>query len=619
MDVPASNPPSCLPSETDADRAPPRGSTARRTSRPAWLLRSILLAGGATLSAAGLALAQVPAGVPRPPPSAAGIIERTAPAAAPALSPRTQPPPPEARRGPGEGQQVAVGTAVVQGNTVLPDTEIRRLMAPIEDSSVTLARIEETRLEVLGAYRRAGYPFVSVAAALVPQPDGRNEARFTVTEGYVAEVRLDGDIGPAGTQALRFLERLRDRRPISTAAVERALLLVSDIPGVRVRGVLQPIQGEPGALRLIAQLSRSAVSGYFNLDNRGYRYTGPWQGLLVAGLNSFTEFGERTEVSVFGTEQGSQWFTQASFETFIGGSGLRLRLYAGTGNTLPTGQLREIGYEGLTEVAGAVLTYPIIRTRPGNLWAVAQFDALNSTINTGAGLQGGRSLVGRDRIRAARGGFDMQALDSFVPFTAPATNQALVRIHQGVGVFGGTRADDPTPTRLESEFDFTKYTAEYQRVQPLFSPFDGAMVNIQAFVSGQWSGNVLPPAEKYYLGGSRLGRGYYSGQVTGDWGYGYAVELQLDLAYEIPAEPALGNNRGTTQFYVFRDMGWAYQNADVDVDRRLSSWGGGLRTVIAETVQFDLELARRLTTRPEGEAVEPLRATQLIFRTLVRF
>jgi hemolysin activation/secretion protein len=130
---------------------------------------------------------------------------------------------------------------------------------------------------------------------------------------------------------------------------------------------------------------------------------------------------------------------------------------------------------------------------------------------------------------------------------------------------------------------------------------------------------VLPNAEKYYLGGNRLGRGFYSGQVTGDYGYGYAVELQLDLGYEIPAQPALGNNRGSTQFYVFRDLGWAYQNVDTEFDRRLSSWGGGLRTVIADTVQFDLELARRITTRPEGEFVDPLRATQLYFRTLVRF
>jgi hemolysin activation/secretion protein len=571
------------------------------------------------LLAPALALAQVPPGVPRPPPPPADLIDRVGPTTAPALSPRTQPPPPEAQRGPGEAREVAVSTAVVQGNTALDITAFRAVLAPIEGRTVTLARIEETRLAVLGLYRRVGYPFVSVAAALAPGPDGRAEVRFAITEGYVAEVRLDGDIGPAGTQVLRFLERVKQARPVSTAAVERALLLASDVPGVTVRGVLQPIQGEPGALRLVAQLSRSPVSGYFSADNRAYRLTGPWQALLVAGLNSFTEYGERTEVSLFGAEQASQWFTQASVETFIGGSGLRVRVYAGMGNTMPTGQLAEIGYEAENRLAGIVATYPIIRSRPANLYAVAQFDIFDSDVFTGVGTSSGRNVAGRDRVRTARGGFDGQALDTLLRFLPPASNQASLRIHQGLPVWDATPDNDPDATRIGSQFDFTKFTGDYQRVQPIWSPFDGAMFNIQAYVSGQWSTNILPNAEKYYLGGSRLGRGFYSGQVTGDWGYGYAIELQLDIAYDIPAQPALGNNRGSTQFYIFRDMGWAYQNLDTDADRRLSSWGGGVRTVIADTVQFDLEVARRITTRPDGEFADALRATQLYFRTLIRF
>lgn len=583
---------------------------------PNWAQLLVLVI---TLLAPAWALAQAPREIPRPPPAPADLFDRVGPSAAPDLSPRVQPPPPEAQRGPGETREVAVSTAVVQGNTALDIMAFRAVLAPIEGRTVTLARIEETRLAVLGLYRRAGYPFVSVAAALVPGPDGRAEVRFAITEGYVAEVRLEGNIGPAGTQVLRFLERVKAARPVSTAAVERALLLASDVPGVTVRGVLQPIQGEPGALRLVAQLSRSAVSGFFTFDNRAYQLTGPWQAVLIAGLNSFTEYGERTEVSLFGAEQASQWFTQASVETFIGGSGLRVRVYAGMGNTLPTGQLAEIGYEAENRLAGIVATYPIIRSRPANLYAIAQFDIFDSDIFTGVGTSSGRNVAGRDRIRTARGGFDGQALDTLLPFLPPATNQGNVRVHQGLAVWDATAANDPEATRIGSEFDFTKYTGDYQRVQPIWSPFEGAMFNFQAYVTGQWSSNILPNAEKYYLGGSRLGRGFYSGQVTGDWGYGYALELQLDIAYEIPAQPALGNNRGWSQFYVFRDVGWAYQNLVTDADRRLSSWGGGVRTVIADTVQFDLELARRITTQPDGQFSEPLRATQLYFRTLIRF
>ena len=43
----------------------------------------------------------------------AALFDRIGPSTAPDLSPRVQPPPPEAQRGPGESREVAVSTALV--------------------------------------------------------------------------------------------------------------------------------------------------------------------------------------------------------------------------------------------------------------------------------------------------------------------------------------------------------------------------------------------------------------------------------------------------------------------------------------------------------------------------
>ena len=80
-----------------------------------------------------------------------------------------------------------------------------------------------------------------------------------------------------------------------------------------------------------------------------------------------------------------------------------------------------------------------------------------------------RSLAGRDHIRTARGGFDAQALDTVIGFLPPATNQGAVRVHQGIIDWDATANGDPRATRIGSEFDFTKYTGEYQRIQPIWS------------------------------------------------------------------------------------------------------------------------------------------------------
>ena len=543
-------------------------------------------------------------------------VDRLAPRPAPNLSPSATTPPPVAATGPNAGAEVRVAKVALRGNLALGDAELAAALGGLAGRQVPLSRIEDARLAVLRAYRSADYPFTAVNAGLAPAEAGV-EVTFAITEGFVAEVKLEGDIGAAGTQVLRFLDRLVGAKPVSGAMIERALLLASDIPGVTVRGTLRPLTTEPGALHLVAQVEHKTVSGYLNVDNRAYRYVGPWQGLLTFGVNSLTEFGERSELSFFGTPTGAQWFVQGSEEFFLGGSGLRMRLYAGTGVTRPFGKVGANGYQGEAQVGGVSLSYPIFRSRPFNLTAVTALDLFDSTVTTGFGEN--RTRASLDKIRILRGGMDFQLLDSWVPLLPSATMVGNFRIHNGLNGLGATATNSVTAARSGSNFGFTKATAEIQRTQPLFSPFEQGMVNVQGLFAGQWTDDVLPSAEKFYLGGSRLGRGFYNGQISGDRAWGAAVELQLDTAFELPTEPVIGNGRYTAQWYAFRDVGRTFENLRTDVGRRLSSYGGGVRLVVSDTVQFDAEVAQRVTRRPDGAAADALRETAAIFRTLVRY
>jgi hemolysin activation/secretion protein len=550
------------------------------------------------------------------PPAVLNPVERLAPRPAPSLSPAATTPPPVATTGPNAGALVRVTQVGLRGNLALTDAQLADALAGLAGRQVPLSRLEDVRLAILRAYRSADYPFTAVNAGLTPA-EGGVEVTFAVTEGFVAEVKLEGDIGAAGTQVLRFLERLVGVKPVSGARIERALLLSTDVPGVIVRGTLRPLTTEPGALQLVAQVEHKLVSGYLNVDNRAYRYVGPWQGLLTVGVNSLTELGERSELSFFGTPTGAQWFTQGSEEFFLGGSGLRMRVYAGTGITRPFGKVGANGYQGQAEVAGSSLSYPLFRSRPFNLTAVTALDLFNSTVTTGFGDN--RTRASLDKIRTLRGGMDFQLLDSWAPLLPAATSQGNFRIHNGLNGLGATATNSVLAARAGSNYGFTKATAEIQRTQPLFSPFEQGMVNLQGLFSGQWTDDVLPSAEKFYLGGSRLGRGFYNGQISGDRAWGTAVELQLDTAFELPTEPVVGNGRYTAQWYAFRDLGRTFENLRTDPARRLSSYGGGVRLVVSDTVQFDAEVAQRITRRPDGAAADPLRETGALFRMLVRY
>jgi hemolysin activation/secretion protein len=561
----------------------------------------------------GPAMAQAP-----PPPLSPAQIEQLAPAAAPRLSPGLRPALPEPATGPGAQALIRIASVQVSGNTALPEAALLAVLEPLVGAPVPLAAIEDARIGVIAAYGQAGFPFVAASADLAPGPDGAILV-LRVTEAEIAAVRLDGDIGPAGTQVLRFLAPLVGGT-IDSGRLERALLLAGDVPGVALRSVIRPLQGAgAGALELVAQVSRQAVSGYLAVDNRGYELTGPVQALFAIGTNAFTEYGERIEATLFQAQDSEQTFGVVSAEAFLGGSGLRLRAYAGSGLSRPAGFLRQTGYRGTTTVAGAALQYPVIRSRPLNLFASLHFDLLDTEVETGTP----RARQSLDEVRVLRAGLEGNALDTLLPFApAPAINSASLRLHQGVGWFGQTRAGEvPGPGRIGSEFRFAKWSAEASRQQPLWAPEDGAMVSLFGLVAGQRSQDVLPTSEKFLFGGNRLGRGFYAGQVTGDTAIAASLELQLDLRPAPFRLAALGEVSPAAQFYLFRDFGRSFETVPTDPNRTVESWGGGVRLYLTEAVQLDLEAVRRLTRRVDaaGGAVPPLAETAAFFRLLTRF
>ena len=106
------------------------------------------------------------------------------------------------------------------------------------------------------------------------------------------------------------------------------------------------------------------------------------------------------------------------------------------------------------------------------------------------------------------------------------------RVSQGLPILGA--ATNPT-ARLGERTDFFKINFQVTRTQTLFVPWDGASVGLMGLVTGQWSDDILPPAEQFYLGGSQFTRGYYAGQVPGDKALAATVELQLNTGFETDA------------------------------------------------------------------------------------
>ncbi|MGH7189782.1 MAG: ShlB/FhaC/HecB family hemolysin secretion/activation protein [Acetobacteraceae bacterium] len=576
----------------------------RRLHRGLWLAASLA---GALIGLLGSrsAGAQVPQGTPLP---------RILPARPPAVS---GPAPSVLPQGPAAvpNISVAVKNVSVVGATVFPESRLQPLIAGLTGPSTRLSAIEKARVAILDLYRRHGYPLVTVSATLEPS----GTLSFTVIEAYIAAVKLAGNIGPAGTQVLRFLNHLTAIRPISNAALERWLLLAQDVPGVSLRAVLKPSTGQPGALTLVAEVSRKPFSGLITADNAAFPETGPAEGLLVLNANSFTEFGEQTEVSLYHTSGSTQNFGQISYEQFVGSSGLRIRLYYGDGVSNPYGQLASIGYQGLTTVFGVGGVYPLIRSRQQNLNLIVNLDGIRSEVRDDSGPQGQQVQASLDEFRVLRLGFDYALEDTWLGAERPAIDTASMRISFGLPFLGGTGNDNADPSVIGEQVGFTKIAGELTRTQTLFSPWAGASVALKGLLTGQWSGVVLPAVEKFYLGGLVYNRGFYSGEVTGDKAVAASAELELNtgLSFDVFGHPF----HPVAQFFGFYDWGYAWQNQPLEPNGRLASAGGGVRLSFTPATEVDLVGLTRFTRTPLGAGanVTPLKTDAVYWRMLVRF
>jgi hemolysin activation/secretion protein len=556
----------------------------------------------------GPAVAQVP---PQAPP-AGSPLPRVLPPEPPSVA-APAPAAPEQPARPVRAVDVDVTSVAVEGVTAYDRAQLEAQARSLIGHAVPLARIEAARSEILRRYRNDGYVLSAVSVSI----DAKGALRFLVTEGHIASVKLSADIGPAGIQVLRFLQRLTQKTPIDEATLERYLLLAQDVPGVTLHAVLQPVPGDPGALNLIAEVSRTPFSGLLTTDNYASRYTGPIESLLVLDGNSFTSLGERTEISLYHTWPNSQTFGQASSEIFIGDSGLRFRIYGGSGQTAPTGPLALEGYLGTTNVFGGVLTYPVIRSRTETLNVFGDLDAIESEVSVLADGQRGRESF--DSLRILRVGADYARSDLLLGGDRGAVNAVSVRLSKGLTSLGASEDGGSLLPRTGEAIDFTKVDARISRTQTLFSPFPGATVALEGVLAGQFTNNTLPPAEEFYLGGLQYARGYEAGSITGDRALTSTIELQLNTSLDLSsfalADPV------PVQFYGFYDWAETWQHDPVSLQVRVASAGIGVRVTATHYAQVDLLAAARLNRYPTGSGpdVSALTAGTFLWRVLSRF
>ena len=468
------------------------------------------------------------------------------------------------------GAVVKLRTVNFTGNSIFDEGTLRVALGDVTGKTFDLAALRSLAERITDFYRSKGYPF---SRAILPQQDlAQGDLRIDIIEGRYGVAQAESRDEALAREATLFLADLRPGSVIASAPLERAALLLGDLPGIESATALRP-GAQPGTGDLVVQVARGQrVHGDIGLDNAGSRYTGKNRIRANVDINSPFMLGDQVTVRALVSEE-ELWLGSLGYTLPLGASGLRGNVgYSHTSYVLAK-EFASLQANGTAKVASAGLSYPILRSQQANLTLIATYQSKD--------LQDNRDSTQTYESKSSRSlplALQFDHRDSYDGMTYGSVSWTPGKLK----LDGDLTAIDDYRTRGS----FHKFNLDVVRLQSL--PFG---LSLMAHLSAQQADKNLDSSEKLSLGGASGVRAYPSGEATGDEGGLAQMELRYDAGALAP--------------YAFMDAGRIRVNTKPvkgsDNRRSLSGSGLGLRYQ-QQDWSADLVLAWRTTGgRPLSE------------------
>lgn len=466
---------------------------------------------------------------------------------------------------------------VIADASAYDTTELSEVYAHQIGQTITLADVYGIAERLTAKYRNDGYVLTQVIVP--PQTIDGGTVRLRVVEGFVDQVRFQGQTRGDMSFLAPFADKIRASKPLNSATLERYLLIMNDMAGMQARAVLSPSPTVAGATDITLVVDQRAFNLFSQIDNRGSRYLGQLQ--ANAGVRFNNMLGLYEGINIQGASAPDGWpgreldYVGINWQQPLNHEGTRLTLGGSITATQPGYTLEQFDVEGLARSLTAEVYHPFIRSRNKNLFGTLRFNWLNSERNDNTGL-------GEidDHLRVVRAGGTWQFTDRFV-----GINTFNTEVSKGLDIMGASDKGDTGLSRAAGDPQFFKATAEISRLQRLNNRFD-----VFGSVIGQKSANKLLASEEFGVGGVSYGSAYDSSEITGEDGLAARAELRVNDPVVTPLQQL--------QVYGFYDVGRVWDRDNTVVRNRirsLSSSGAGLRFTVNENISGNFEVAVPLT------------------------
>jgi hemolysin activation/secretion protein len=454
----------------------------------------------------------------------AGSITRElqAPQAAPTANKAALPQsdaPTEASPASSDPTPIAITGITITGATLFAPATLQALVADVASGQHTLSELQAAARRITLHYRQAGY---FLARAYLPaQKMTSGVVTIAVLEGKLGEVKVL-NASRLSDQAIEVrLARLGQGSVMHRATLDRALLLLGDVPGVgRVDSRLAPGQ-QTGETMLVASVQTMPTwAGRIDADNAGSLYSGRYRlGVGIEG-NSPLGLGEKVSASVLGSNE-KLVYGNAEVQAPVGVNGLTAGLGLSHTQYALGSTYKALDAVGTSNAVEVHVRFPFQRAVAFNLYGQASLAQ--------------RRL--RDEVRSTSTQTDKQATVGSLALQADwrdqlggldGSNQASLTVTGGSLDITSADAAALDAVSAHTAGAYSKLGLNLSRQQSL-----PGKLSASGQLRGQWANKNLDSSEKFSLGGASGVRAYPTGEASGDTGWLATMALRYALAPQL--------------------------------------------------------------------------------------
>ncbi|MEO8281289.1 MAG: ShlB/FhaC/HecB family hemolysin secretion/activation protein [Ideonella sp.] len=524
-------------------------------------------------AASSMASAQAPAR-----PEAGSLmqqIEQGKPLRLPKVEAVPVPQPPE--MAPQSGLSVTLSGMRFEGNHRLDSARLLELMAHWLGRPLAFTDLQSAAAALAQAYRTEGW----VVRAYLPQQTLESGVlTIRVVEAVMGEARIESTapvrVGERRVRAT-VLAAQPSGQPMRSKDVDRAVLLLGDIPGISAKGSLAPGASD-GETDLVLNLTpQPLLNGDVAIDNTGSRSTGSNRISGGLYLNSPLRLGDQLALNLLRT-RGNR-YARVNFGLPVGYRGLRVGVSASRLDYRVLGaDFATLGLNGGSTITSLNLSYPMLRSQQANAYfgleaSQRRYDNVANSVSISDYRLASLTATASGNLSDTLGG-------------GGSSSASLVLVRGRLDLSGSlNQPADAAGARTEGGYTVLRYGVTRYQVMT-------TSLSLYASFSGQLANRNLDSSERIYLGGVSGVRAYPASEAGGAEGSLFSLESRLQLPMNVML----------TAFY-----DWGQVKVDEDnrfvgaaVINRLTLQGAGLSLawVSSPNASFGLTWARRIGANP---------------------